>query len=146
MSGAANDGERPALDRLHHLSFVVGDLDAAIERFETLLAVPLAERGPVHSRGAEVAIFKLANVNIELVAPATPDSPLHAYLARHGEGFFHLAFGVADVDDAYERLQAAGLPMKGPPYLAYKDWRIAYFDDAVTGGLTSAHIIADDAD
>lgn len=138
--------ERPTLDRVHHLSFVVRDLDAAVARFEAFLAVPLAERGPVHSRAAEVAIFKLANVNIELVTPASPESPLHEHLARHGEGFFHLAFGVDDVDAAYERLQAAGVPMKGPPYRAYKDWRIAYFDDGATGGLTAAHIVAADAD
>lgn len=139
-------GGRPRLDRVHHLSFVVADLDAAIARFEAFLDVPLAERGPVHSRAAEVAIFKLANVNIELVAPAATDSPLHEHLARNGEGFFHLAFGVDDVDAAYDALRNAGLPMKGPPYRAYKDWRIAYFDDDATGGLTSAHIIANDAD
>lgn len=138
--------ERPTLDRVHHLSFVVRDLDAAVGRFEAFLGVPLAERGPVHSRAAEVAIFKLANVNIELVAPASPESPLHEHLARHGEGFFHLAFGVDDVDTAYERLQAAGMPMKGPPYRAYKDWRIAYFEDEATGALTAAHIIAADAE
>lgn len=137
---------RPRLDRVHHLAFVVADLDAAIARFEVFLDVPVAERGPVRSRGAEVAIFKLANVNIELVAPAAPDSPLHEHLARHGEGFFHLAFGVDDVDAAHNALRVAGLPMKGPPYVAYKDWRIAYFDDAATGGLTAAHIIANDAD
>lgn len=137
--------ERPRLDAVHHIAFVVADLDAAIARFERLLNVRLAERGPVKSRAAEVAIFKLSNVNIELVAPAAPDSPLHEHLARYGEGFFHLAFGVDDVDVAYESLRGAGFPMKGPPYQAYKDWRIAYFDEAATGGLIAAHIIASDA-
>ncbi|MEQ9011589.1 VOC family protein [Algiphilus sp.] len=138
--------ERPRLDRIHHLSFVVRDLDAAIGRFEEWLGLPMAERGPVESRAAEVAIFRLANLSIELVAPSTLDSSLHAHLDRYGEGFFHVAFGVADVDTAYAALVAAGQPMRGPPYRAYKNWRIAYFDDSASGGITAAHLIAEDAE
>lgn len=144
--GESDHKGTPILDRVHHLSFVVRDLDATVARFETLLAVPMAERGPVRTRGAEVAIFKLANLNIELVAPSSSDSPLHEHLRRHGEGFFHLAFAVDDVDAAYEQLNARGVPMKGPPYLAYKDWRIAYIDAMATDGLMAAHIIQTDAD
>ncbi len=137
--------QRPALDRLHHISFVVADLDKAVARYEQLLGVPVAERGPVATRGAEVAIFRLANVNLEVVAPATEDSSLHAYLAEHGEGFFHIAFGVEDVDNAYQQLKAAGVAMQSEPYTAYKDWRISYMDETLPGDVR-LHILPADSE
>lgn len=145
MSDTVDIKTGPVLDRIHHLSFVVADLDAVVARLEHLLGVPVTERGPVATRGAEVAIFKLANINLEVVAPVSPDSPLHNYLVRHGEGFFHLAFAVDDVDDAHARLEARGVRMKSPPYRAYKDWRIAYMDSDVIAG-TEIHIINWDAE
>lgn len=139
------DNARPALDCVHHIAFVVHDLTEAIPRFEKILGISVAERGPVHTRGAEVAIFRLKNVNLEVVAPATPDSSLRTYLERHGEGFFHIAFSVEDVEAASPALTAAGLPMAGDPYTAYKDWRIAYLDTDATGGIRM-HIIDADAE
>jgi len=105
----------------------------------------VAERGPVAGRGAEVAIFKLANINLELVAPVTADSPLHDFLSQRGEGFFHLAFAVEDIDTAWQQLIDRGVTMKSPPRRAYKDWRVAYLDSELTGGI-AMHIINADAD
>ena len=85
------------LDRIHHISFVVVDLDEVVDRMERILGVAVTERGCVPGRQAEVAIFKLANTRLEFVAPATADSPLHQHLAEHGEGFFHIGFAVHDV-------------------------------------------------
>ncbi len=111
---------------------MVADLDATIERMERILGVTVSERGCVPSRQAEVAIFNLANTRLEFVAPASAASPLHQHLAERGEGFFHIGFGVSDVDLAC-------------PYTGYKDWRIAYLAEPLPGG-GRMHIIAADAD
>lgn len=145
MTAADEKSRRPVLDRIHHLSFVTYELDAAVARWESLLGISVAERGPVAGRGAEVALFKLVNVNLELVAPVTADSPLHDLLAERGEGFFHLAFAVDDVDAACRQLADRGVKMKSPPRRAYKDWRVAYLDSELTGGILM-HIINADAD
>ncbi|HYW03640.1 MAG TPA: VOC family protein [Gammaproteobacteria bacterium] len=133
------------LDRVHHISFVVRDLDRGVAQLRRLLDVPEPERGPVPGRGAEVAVFRLRNLNIELVAPVTPDSGLWRRLEAHGEGFFHLAFGVDDVDAACRDLARRGLRMQGRPYVAFRDWRIAYIDPEDAGWL-SLHVIDADAD
>lgn len=133
------------LDRVHHISFVVRDLDRGVAQLRRLLDVPEPERGPVAGRGAEVAVFRLRNLNIELVAPVASDSALWRHLDEHGEGFFHLAFGVEDVDAAWRDLARRGLGMRGPPYVAFRDWRIAYIDPEDAAWL-SLHIIDADAD
>lgn len=130
-----------ALDCVHHVSFVVWDLNAAIERYSKLLQVPMAERGSVGTRGAEVAVFKLRNLNLEIVAPAGPDSPLYEHLRKHGEGFFHMAFGVDDVDGAWQSLERRGVKMESHPYVAYKSWRIAYLRDDCCPPGVALHII-----
>ncbi len=133
------------IDRVHHLAFVVADLDRAVARFERLLGVKVAERGFVASRGAEVVIFRLANINLEVAAPATADSELHRHLDQHGEGFYHIGFGVGDVQRTYSQLVDSGVRMVSSPYSAYKDWRISYFSEPLLGDVRM-HIIDADAD
>ena len=132
------------LDRIHHISFVVVDLDEVVDRMERILGVAVTERGCVPGRQAEVAIFKLANASLEFVAPATSDSPLNQYLAECGEGFFHIGFGVSDVDLAYARMKSSGIGVVSEPYIGYKDWRIAYLAERLPGG-GRMHIIDADA-
>ncbi|MEO5813591.1 MAG: VOC family protein [Rhodanobacter sp.] len=133
------------LDRIHHIAFVVADLDATIERMERILGVTVSERGCVPSRQAEVAIFNLANTRLEFVAPASAASPLHQHLAERGEGLFHIGFGVSDVDLACAQMNANGNSVVSEPYTGYKDWRIAYLAEPLPGG-GRMHIIAADAD
>lgn len=133
------------LDRIHHISFVVANLDETVERMERILGVAVTERGGVPGRQAEVAVFKLVNASLEFVAPATADSPLHRHLAEHGEGFFHIGFGVSDVDLACDRMKSSGISVVGEPYIGYKDWRIAYLAECLPGG-GRMHIIDADAE
>ncbi|KZC34741.1 hypothetical protein RHOFW510R12_02260 [Rhodanobacter sp. FW510-R12] len=130
----------PTIDRVHHLAFVVADLNRAVARFERLLGIKVGERGPVPSRGAEVAIFRLANMNLEVVAPVAADSELHRHLKEHGEGFYHIGFGVDDVERTYSELVARGVDMVSSPYSTYKDWRISYFREPLLGEVRM-HII-----
>lgn len=132
------------LNSIHHIAFVVKDLDETIARYEKLLGVPLLERGPVPERGGEIAIFALTNVRLEFAAPTGPGF-LQELLDKKGEGFFHIAFGVDDMADAVAELQEKGIQMSGPEKTIYKDWRIAYINDEDTAGVHS-HLIANDAD
>jgi methylmalonyl-CoA/ethylmalonyl-CoA epimerase len=131
--------------RIHHVAFAVRDLDLAIANYERILGVKVSDRAKVPVRGAEVAIFKLGNTSLELAAPMDGDGPLQKYIDEHGEGFFHLALAVDDVGDSFSELERAGVKMMGAPYIAYKNWRIAYLDPRETGG-NYVHLIDDAAD
>lgn len=133
------------LNRIHHIAFIVKDLDATLVCYERLLGMTVSERGSAPGRGGEVAYFKLDNVNLEFVSPTDKDGFLQKHLDAHGEGFFHVAFAVDDVDEAINELQNKGIAMSGPPRVVYRDWRIAYIDKEATDGIY-AHLIAKDAD
>ncbi|MEH6637940.1 MAG: VOC family protein [Porticoccaceae bacterium] len=132
------------LDSVHHIAFVVKNLDAAVASYEKLLDIPMFERGPVPERGGEIAIFKLRNTRLELASPTGPGF-LQDLLDNKGEGFFHIGFGVDDMSAAVDELQGKGINMSGPEKTIYKDWRIAYIDQSDTAGIY-AHLITNDAE
>jgi methylmalonyl-CoA/ethylmalonyl-CoA epimerase len=46
---------------------------------------------------------------LQLVEPTRPDSPVAKFLASHGEGLHHVAFGTADVRSDAAAAAAAGV-------------------------------------
>ncbi len=97
---------------LDHVVVAVRDLDAGIGAYEALLGRAPSWRAEALGGGAEVAAFGLANVAVELIAPAG-DGPmaarLRAVLDAQGEGLVSIAFAVDDVERAHRRLTRVGL-------------------------------------
>ena len=132
-------------DSVHHIAFLVRDLDAQVAAMSRLLGTEPEQRGPVPYRDAEVVIFRLSNVRIELVSPNSDGSPLQEVLRRRGEGFFHVGFGVDDLDSALAGLARRGITPRGERRVGYKDWELVYLDTPADA-LMPCHLIRRDAD
>ncbi len=114
-----------AVQRAHHIDFVVRDLDAAAARFQSILGVEPLPRERLEDRGVELVRFELSNLWIVLVQPVTPDSPVQTFLDKHGEGFFHIAYKVGDVEAAAERLEDEGIGLVNRiPRLGVEGWKL----------------------
>lgn len=108
--------------RLHHVGIVVKDIDAALARYGAALGVDggtvRVDVGRYQTAQGDGEQFKFAffptgnDTYIEFVQPITP-GPTATFLAKHGEGMFHLAFATDDVADASRTVQAAGIPLVG---------------------------------
>lgn len=96
------------IERVHHIDFVVRDLDAAIDHWTRLLGRLPRARETLEGRGVELARFDVGGIWIILVQAVDPASPVQEFLERHGEGFFHLAFAVEDVEAEVSRLARDG--------------------------------------
>ncbi|MFJ9629290.1 VOC family protein [Streptomyces sp. NPDC101175] len=114
--------DTPLFRSLHHLCVVVHDLDRSVAYYESLGI------GPWHDFPS-LAAFKddlqvpdpdaffdltykyavLDNVQLQLCRPGAGRSPQRDFLETHGEGVFHLGFGVPDVDASERRAGALGL-------------------------------------
>lgn len=99
------------IERVHHIDFVVRDLEAAAVRFARLLGRQAGPRERLADRGVELVRFEVGNVWLILVQPVRQDSPVQAFLDKHGEGFFHIAFAVGRVAAEAERLLAEGIDL-----------------------------------
>ncbi len=81
---------------IHHVNFLVYDLDSAIPEFENRLKLPPFEIVDHPPRGARIARSQLGESWFVLVAPYDESSVPGRHLAEHGEGFFLLSFGTDD--------------------------------------------------
>lgn len=106
--------------RLHHINFVVCDLDAAIERFDRELGLAPFETVEHAPRGSRIARCRVGETWLVLVCPMDDDSVPGRYLAEHGEGFFLLSLGVDDLEASLDRVATAGEIRDG-----ILDWQVA---------------------
>lgn len=95
---------------LDHVVLLVRDIEAGIAGYQTLLGRAPSWR--TESHGAATAMFTLANMSLELMAPSgegTAGERVRAALDKQGEGLASLAFAVADITKAHRRLTRLGL-------------------------------------
>jgi len=116
--------------RIHHVNFVVNDLEEAMARFERALGVDSFELIDYRPRGARVARARIGESWLVLVCPYDPESIPGRYLAEHGEGFFLLSLGYEDIVQQLERVEASGIdPVDQVPRAGILDWRVADIGD-----------------
>ncbi len=118
---------------IHHLNFIVRDLEAAIPALERILGRPVARRDELKERGVIAARFQLGDSWLVLVQPTRDDSVPGRFLAAHGEGFFLLSLGVDSLVDEVERLGDAAF--SGPVRTGAEDWQVRDLDPALVSGI-----------
>lgn len=93
---------------IDHVAIAVRDLDDAIERYRTLYGVEAIRREIVADQGVEEAMLPVGGSFVQLLAPLGADTPVGRFLEARGEGLHHLAFAVADINQALAHLEAEG--------------------------------------
>ena len=88
---------------VHHINFIVRDLEAAVLAWERILDRGVDKRDRLDSRGVDIARFDLGGTWIVLVQPTGPGAPAD-YLEANGEGFFLMSLSVESLDDEIRRL------------------------------------------
>ena len=123
------------LRRVHHIDFVVRDLDAAAERYARIFGVAPLGRERLEERGIELVRFELDNVWLVLVQPVA-DGPVSNFLAEHGEGFFHAGFQVDDVKAEAERIEGEGIRVVNRvPRRGVEGWQLVDLEMDETFGV-----------
>jgi catechol 2,3-dioxygenase-like lactoylglutathione lyase family enzyme len=95
---------------LDHIVLLAHDIGAATAAYETLLGQNVAWR--TSGDGVETAIFTLANMSLEVMAPSGSGATaerVRARLAEQGEGLASLCFRVDGIDKFQRRLKRLGL-------------------------------------
>jgi len=98
-------------DRIDHVGVAVADLGDAISLYEGSLEMPLVHRETVDEQGVEAALLDIGDGHVELLRPLGPETPVGRFIARSGPGLHHVAYRVADIDAALERLAVAGIEL-----------------------------------
>jgi len=121
------------LELIHHLNFIVTDLDAAVEAYQDRLGLGPFQRDDLPDRGVSTARVKVGATWLVLVSPQRDDCDVARYLAAHGEGFLLLSFGVSNLDQAIGQLAERGTAA-GDTRNGLCDWQVAdLYTDADLG-------------
>jgi len=92
------------VEKIDHICFAVKDLDAAREKYESILGFKLDTLYTAESEKIRVARYYVGEVAIELMEATGPESEVAKFIERQGEGFFLISYRVPDVDDALAEL------------------------------------------
>jgi methylmalonyl-CoA/ethylmalonyl-CoA epimerase len=132
--------ERPAaLDgiagSLHHVAIVVRSLEESRGAWEAL-GLTCGEPEFVADQDVNVLVCAIGGQRIELVEPASADSPVSKFLERRGPGLHHLAFEVPDCAAAIAAAALRGLELiDEAPRPGSHGTIIAFLHPRATGGV-----------
>ena len=99
------------LELIDHVGVAVDDLDGAVALYEGTLGMELVHRETVDAQGVEAVLLDVGDGHVELLAPLGPDTPVGKFVERNGPGLHHVAYRVADIDAALEKLSGDGVEL-----------------------------------
>ncbi len=117
------------LEYIHHVAYVVADMDHAIRVLGEVFELEMIDRRICEGeRSFEMATFRCGPTQIEVMRPISYPA-LQQFLHDHGPGLSHVAFAVKNLPEKIKKLQEKGIQIKEPGvFVARTGWTIANFD------------------
>jgi methylmalonyl-CoA epimerase len=117
-----------------HVGIAVADLSAALAFYRDVLG--LTPAAPEEVDGATIVAVPLGASQVELLSPASADSPVGRFLARRGPGIHHVCYRVPDLDAALAACRAHGYRLVDEvPRTGHGGRRIAFVHPKATAGV-----------
>ncbi len=76
--------------------------------------------------GLQGGRFLLSEVEISLVSPRQPGTPVSKFLASKGEGVNHISLQVTSLEESMSDWQVKGVEFTSPGPLPFPDGRVAF--------------------
>lgn len=116
------------LTGIHHVAYVVEEMDESLAAFEALFDPELTFRMRRDDADfvLETALYLTGDHYIEFISPITEEGWAYEYLTNHGEGFFHIGYEVDDLAAAMASLRDADVDLVSEePQAGVKDgWQL----------------------
>jgi methylmalonyl-CoA/ethylmalonyl-CoA epimerase len=124
----------PSGPHVAHIGVAVKSLAEALPFYRDVLG--LVPHQPETVDGATIVALSAGPVDIELLEPVTPDSPVARFLAKRGPGIHHLCFQVPDLERALEECRRRGYrAVDDEPRTGVGGRRIAFLSPKSTAGI-----------
>jgi methylmalonyl-CoA/ethylmalonyl-CoA epimerase len=121
------------LERLRQVALLVRDLEEAGQLYQRILGMSPTHRGELPQYGLTNLVLPAGrDTFIELLQPATPDSPAARFLGRRGEAPYLLIFETREYDRLVPHLKSLGVRITGETQ--HPEHRSAFVHPASTNG------------
>ena len=120
--------------RLAHVGIAVPSIAQALAFYRDVLQLTPAR--PEEADGATIVSLRFGDVDVELMEPQNPHSPVAKFLAKRGAGIHHVCYRVPNLDEALVRCRAAGYRLVDEtPRRGAGGRRIAFVHPTATAGI-----------
>jgi methylmalonyl-CoA/ethylmalonyl-CoA epimerase len=117
-----------------HIGIAVTSITEALGFYRDVLG--LAPGRPETADGASIVSLHFGPVDVELLEPIDPQSPVAKFLAKRGPGIHHICYRVADLDATLQRCRTAGYRLiDETPRHGAGGRRIAFLHPKTTNGI-----------
>ena len=117
-----------------HIGIAVSSITEALPFYRDILGL---SPGPAETAdGATIVSLRFGGVDVELLEPSDPASPVAKFLAKRGPGIHHVCYRVPDLDAALRRCREAGYQLvDDTPRRGAGGRRIAFLHPKATNGI-----------
>jgi len=99
------------IEKINHIGVAVRSLEEHIPFYRDVLKLQYGGTETVADQMVRLAVFRVGEVNIELLEPTGPDSPIAKAIEKRGEGLHHLSYQVDDIERQIEELKDSQIRM-----------------------------------
>ena len=117
-----------------HVGIAVTSVTEALSFYRDVLG--LSPGHPEIADGATIVSLHFGGVDVELLEPQDPASPVAKFLAKRGPGIHHICYRVSNLDATLERCRTAGYQLiDQTPRRGAGGRRIAFLHPKTTNGI-----------
>jgi methylmalonyl-CoA/ethylmalonyl-CoA epimerase len=99
------------IKQINHIGIAVSSLQEQIPFYRDVLGLPLIGIEEVADQKVKVAMFRVGEVQIELLEPTSEDSPIAKFLSGKGPGLHHIAFETDDIEAQLQTFEQQQISM-----------------------------------
>ena len=123
-------------DRIDHVGVAVDDMEEAVALYRDGFGMREEHRETVESFGVEAVLLEVGDGHVELLRGLDEGSGVARFVRERGPGVHHVAYRTKDIEDALERVRAAGLRLVDEtPRFGIRGSRVAFVHPRSTGGV-----------
>jgi methylmalonyl-CoA/ethylmalonyl-CoA epimerase len=122
------------LQQIDHIGIAVKNLDETLAFYRQVMGLEVSSSEVFN--GMKVAFLRIGDSELELLEDTTPDGAIARHIAKRGEGMQHVAYRVADIEQALQEMRAKGVELIDErPRLGARHARIAFLHPKSTKGV-----------
>jgi methylmalonyl-CoA/ethylmalonyl-CoA epimerase len=122
--------------KIDHIGIAVKSIQEGKNFWTDVLGLTFAGSETVDAQKVTTAFLPVGESELELLESTAPDGPIAKFLEARGEGIQHVAFRVANLDEALAELKAQGIRLiDETPRRGAGGARIAFLHPKSTSGV-----------
>jgi methylmalonyl-CoA/ethylmalonyl-CoA epimerase len=122
--------------KIDHLGIAVNSIDDGKNFWSEVLGLKFEGSETVDAQKVTTAFFPVGESEVELLESTSPEGPVAKFIEKKGTGFQHVAFRVANIEEALQELKDKGIQLiDKEPRIGAGGAKIAFLHPKATGGV-----------